>query len=66
MKHLHGKSIANETSSDNILILVKPFSGARTEAMKHYSCKKKRSFPLRISSVNVTKSAENCKFGHIY
>ena len=26
---------------------------------------KKWSFPLRISSVNVTKSAENCGFGHI-
>ena len=23
-------------------------------------------FPLRISSVNVTKSAGNCGFGHIY
>ena len=27
---------------------------------------KKISFPLRISSVNVTKSAGNCGFGHIY
>ena len=27
---------------------------------------KKSSFPLRISSVNVTKSAGNCGFGHIY
>ena len=27
---------------------------------------KKRSFPLRISSVNVTKSAGKCGFGHIY
>ena len=27
---------------------------------------KKRSFPLRISSVNVTKSAVFCGFGHIY
>ena len=27
---------------------------------------KKWSFPLRISSVNMTKSAGNCKFGHIY
>ena len=27
---------------------------------------KKQSFPLRISSVNVTKSAGNCRFGHIY
>ena len=27
---------------------------------------KKWSFPLRISSVNVTKSAVSCGFGHIY
>ena len=27
---------------------------------------KKWSFPLRISSVNATKSAGNCGFGHIY
>ena len=35
VKHLHGKSITNKSSSDNI-ILVKPFPGARTKAMKHY------------------------------
>ena len=28
-------------------------------------CRKKRSFPLRILLVNVTKSAGNCGFGHI-
>ena len=27
---------------------------------------KKWSFPVEISSVNVTKSAGNCGFGHIY
>ena len=27
---------------------------------------KKRSFPLGISPVNVTKSADSCEFGHIY
>ena len=35
VKHLHGKSITNKTGNDNI-ILVKPFLGARTKAMKHY------------------------------
>ena len=35
MKYLHGKSIANKTSRGNI-ILVKPFLGACTKAMKHY------------------------------
>ena len=29
-------------------------------------CRKKRSFPLRISSVDVTKFAVFCGFGHIY
>ena len=32
---MHGKSIVNKTSRDNI-ILVKPFPGARTKDMKHY------------------------------
>ena len=32
---MHGKSNANETSRDNI-ILLKPFPGAWTKAMKHY------------------------------
>ena len=27
---------------------------------------KKRCFPLKISSVNMTKSAGNCGFGQIY
>ena len=35
MKHLHGKSVANKTNSDNI-ILLKPFQGACTKAMKHH------------------------------
>ena len=28
--------------------------------------KEKKSFPLRFSSVNVTKSAVSCEFGHIH
>ena len=32
----------------------------------HVSPHKKWSFPLRIFSVNVTKSTGNCGFGHIY
>ena len=35
MKLLHGKSLANKTNKGNI-ILVKPFLGAHTKAMKHY------------------------------
>ena len=34
--------------------------------MQRLHCTKKWSFPLRISSVNVTKSAGNCRLGHIY
>ena len=33
---------------------------------KKYPLHKKRSFPLRVSSVNVTKSTVFCGFGHIY
>ena len=32
----------------------------------HYTQHKKLSFPLKIYSVNVTKFAETCGFGHIY
>ena len=32
----------------------------------YISWHKKWSFPFKISSVSVTKSAENCGFGHIY
>ena len=31
-----------------------------------YTVQKKLSFPLKISSVNVTKSRESWGFGHIY
>ena len=34
--------------------------------VKFTHCTKKWSFPCRISSVNVTKSAVFCGFGHIY
>ena len=36
---------------------------SRTPGVKHH-CTKKWSFPLRISSVNVTKSAGNWETGH--
>ena len=32
----------------------------------YFPLHKKLSFPLEISSVNVTKSAGNCGFGQIY
>ena len=35
-------------------------------SIKNESLYKKWSFLLRISLVNLTKSAENCGFGHIY
>ena len=36
------------------------------DPLKHNYLHKKWSFPLRISSVNVTKSAGKCRFSHIY
>ena len=41
----------------------KNFSQGKVDAI---TLQKKRSFPLRISSVNVTQSAGNCGFGYIY
>ena len=36
------------------------------DTFKFHALHKKWSFPLRISPVNVTKSAVSCGFGHIY
>ena len=38
----------------------------RVSSFTEHPLHKKWSFPLRISSVNVTKSAGNCAFGHVY
>ena len=39
----------------------------RQRQMYYYNTlHKERNFPLRVSSVNVTKSAGDCEFGHIY
>ena len=40
--------------------------GCSTEKWYNYTLRKKWRFPLRISSVNVAKSAGNCRFSHIY
>ena len=45
-----------------IIALIKDLSSDVSIIQLH----KKWSFPLRISSVNVTKSAGNFGFGHIY
>ena len=36
-----------------------------SEKLTRPTLRKKWGFPLRISSVNVTKSAGNCRFGHL-
>ena len=38
----------------------------KTKPKLNLTLHKTWSFPWRISSVNITKSTENCKFGHIY
>ena len=64
--------IGCELSDENNKTATKHFSGAVNNDMKSYmqpaisTLYKKRSFPLRISPVNVTKAAGNCGFGHIY
>ena len=60
MKHLHGKSIVNKTSKDNI-ILVKPFPRARAKAMKHYvspDLEKNLDLVIMHTDTNDLKSAK--------
>ena len=46
--------------------VVKYHSKSIMKALKELKLRKRWSFPFGISSVNVTKSAGNCGFGHIY
>ena len=48
------------------VILTLKVSILRSEGIRSPPLNKKRSFPLRISSVNITKSAVSCGFCHIY
>ena len=47
------------------VVFVEVFWLLQLFSVRHWNMDKKRSFPLRISSVNVTKSAENSGIGHI-
>ena len=61
MKHLHGKSIANKTSHDNV-ILVKPFPGDRTKSMNHYvspDLEKKPDLVILHTGTNNLKSVNS-------
>ena len=46
--------------------IAKMIIAAYTVLISRHSLHTKLSFPLRSSSVNVTKSAVSCEFGHIY
>ena len=47
--------------------LLSSFEGIISECtLDSHTLHKKWSFPLRLSSVNMTKSAVSCRFGHIY
>ena len=52
-------------SVNNNIVEELPFPDI-TRRGNQYTLHKKRSFPFKISSVNVTKSTGNCRFGHIY
>ena len=51
---------------ESIFFFLQSFFWRKLHLISLFHCTKKWSFPLRISSVNVTKSAGNCGFGHIY
>ena len=63
MKQLHGKSLANKTNKGNT-ILVKPFLGARTKAMKHYvspDLEKKQTYLFYILASTVLNLSVHLK-----
>ena len=62
MKDKHGDWILNIKSCD----LCIKFKHWAILAFPFTHCTKNKSFLLRISSVNVTKSAVFCGFDHIY
>ena len=70
LKYFHGKttSVSNVLLPASVLpvILVLYSVTILTCCCLFVILHKKRSFPLRISWVNVTKSAVPCGFGHIY
>ena len=59
---LHGRQPFNIDSKS----IVNDIVAGKYEVTLHIYTEKKWSFPLRISSVNVTKSAVSCGFGHIH
>ena len=54
-----------ETFFDNFYLCINDYGFYERSVIHLVTLHKKLSFPLRISSVNVTKSAGNCEFGHI-
>ena len=68
-KNTHGWQLLNLHSNINQASDTKKITNCVTQRRKKEKLvilHKKWSFPLRISSVNVTKSAVFCGFGHIY
>ena len=64
-----------ETQASDVRIFERSIVSRRSKAFydslgmnvpKQQSLHKKQDFELGISSVNVTKTAGNCGFGHIY
>ena len=63
------KGVQFTQNSNNFVGLAEIFMGTKISMMVFNSSLplyKKKSFPLRISSVNVTRSTTNCGFGHIF
>ena len=54
------------TSAIQILQTLSGLPIELTDELVQTHTAQKRNFPLRISSVNLTKSAVSCGFGHIY
>ena len=55
-----------KVKKEKVCNILKLFSSVTFMKVSWFPPHKKWSFPLRTSSVNVTKSAVSCGFGHIY
>ena len=59
-------SLRNVFMRNVFTITPRNYDGDFLQAVSNFALHKKWSFPLKISSVNVTKYADSCRFGHIY
>ena len=64
--HLYVNDLKSAWSLVDLIMFLHDVISLYTHEYMDSPLHKKWSFPLRVSSVNVIKSAVSCEFGHIY